>query len=102
MTICGCAFTVLGSATEGRRSAPGAVYLARSAKCPRLKFRSHRPAPFPWRQLMPSRLLRVLASAALFAATLLPWPAQAQYPNQTIKIIVTHPAGGLPDTVARI
>ncbi len=41
---------------------------------------------------------------ALVACTLAPWSAQgqAQYPNQTIKLLVPASAGGLPDTVARI
>jgi len=30
------------------------------------------------------------------------WSAQAQAPGRTIKFIVTHAAGGVPDTVARI
>ena len=46
-------------------------------------------------------LLGVLtAVAGAFA----PWSAkgQAAYPSQTIKLMVPNPAGGLPDTVARI
>src|SRR5215475_12767172 len=31
-----------------------------------------------------------------------PWSAQAQTPHAAIKFLITHPAGGLPDTVARI
>src|SRR6476620_6620839 len=51
-----------------------------------------------------SRRAVTIAFATLAAAMLLPWSAQAQatYPSQAIKFIVTHPAGGLPDTVARI
>ena len=55
--------------------------------------------------MMPQPRRAVTAAlAALVAAVLLPWPvnAQAPYPSQPIKFIVTHPAGGLPDTVARI
>jgi tripartite-type tricarboxylate transporter receptor subunit TctC len=45
-----------------------------------------------------------LACTTLVACMLAPWSAQAQAPasGQTIKFIITHPAGGLPDTVARI
>lgn len=55
--------------------------------------------------------MRSLSSAAALAAVLsalagvvLGRPAQAQetYPSQTIKLMVPNPAGGLPDTVARI
>ncbi len=28
--------------------------------------------------------------------------AQASYPNKPIRLIITNPAGGLPDTVARL
>jgi tripartite-type tricarboxylate transporter receptor subunit TctC len=40
----------------------------------------------------------------LVACSLVPGPAQSQapYPSQTIKLIIPNPAGGLPDTVARI
>jgi tripartite-type tricarboxylate transporter receptor subunit TctC len=46
----------------------------------------------------------VASAAALVAITLMPRPAasQAAYPSQTIKLMVPNPAGGLPDTVARI
>ena len=47
----------------------------------------------------------LVARVAVLAALLLTsWPAhsQAPYPNQTIKLIVPNPAGGLPDTVSRI
>jgi tripartite-type tricarboxylate transporter receptor subunit TctC len=41
--------------------------------------------------------------AALAACSFAPWAVQAQTPSTpTIKFIITHPAGGLPDTVARI
>ena len=44
------------------------------------------------------------ALATLAAWTLAPWSAQGQPApsGATIKFIITHPAGGLPDTVARI
>ena len=44
------------------------------------------------------------ALATLAACTLAPWAAQGQPSSTapTIKFIITHPAGGLPDTVARI
>ena len=44
------------------------------------------------------------ALATLAACTLTPFGAQAQPSSTapTIKFIITHPAGGLPDTVARI
>src|SRR5262245_14026007 len=44
------------------------------------------------------------ALAALAACMLAPFGAQAQPSSTapTIKFIITHPAGGLPDTVARI
>ena len=43
----------------------------------------------------------VLAAGSLWLS---PVPAQSQagYPNQAIKLMVPNPAGGLPDTVARI
>jgi len=46
----------------------------------------------------------LLALATLAGCSLTPWSAQGQapYPSQTIKFMITHPAGGLPDTVARI
>jgi tripartite-type tricarboxylate transporter receptor subunit TctC len=44
--------------------------------------------------------------ALLAGCTVAAWQAQAQtqvpYPRQTIKLMVPNPAGGLPDTVARI
>ena len=45
----------------------------------------------------------VLATAALISVlSPLAARAQAPYPNQTIKIIVPNPPGGLPDTLSRI
>jgi len=45
----------------------------------------------------------VLFTAALIGLlTPLAAFAQAPYPNQTIKIIVPNPPGGLPDTITRI
>src|SRR5262245_35221239 len=41
-----------------------------------------------------------LAVIGLFGAA--PADAQAQYPNQPVKLVVPFSAGGLPDTVARI
>jgi tripartite-type tricarboxylate transporter receptor subunit TctC len=43
-----------------------------------------------------------LCAAALIVALAPLARAQAPYPNQTIKIIVPNPAGGLPDTLSRI
>ena len=42
--------------------------------------------------------------AAIFGATLLAAisSAQAQYPNKTIRMVVTYPTGGAPDILARI
>ncbi len=49
------------------------------------------------------RILRNLLSAAFGLGLLLQAPAGAQtYPSQPIRLIITNPAGGLPDTVARI
>ena len=45
----------------------------------------------------PLRALAVLAALVAPSAA----PAQAPYPNQTIKFIVPYAPGGLPDTVAR-
>jgi tripartite-type tricarboxylate transporter receptor subunit TctC len=49
---------------------------------------------------------RRAALAAIALLSLAPAPAgaqnQAPYPNQTIRFVVPYPAGGLPDTVARI
>src|SRR5262245_60220966 len=52
--------------------------------------------------MFPSRRT-ALTALALFGA-LAPWSAQAQTPpsGPSIKFLITHPAGGLPDTVARI
>src|SRR5262245_19511506 len=51
----------------------------------------------------------LIAVVTLGAGVLLAGPVQAQTPSpgqigtgQTIKFLITHPAGGLPDTVARI
>jgi tripartite-type tricarboxylate transporter receptor subunit TctC len=51
-----------------------------------------------------SPLAAVLGLLASGLAWLAPWPAQGQapYPSQTVKLLVPNPAGGLPDTVARI
>ncbi len=55
---------------------------------------------------MTSAGLRALGMAVLatFATALAPLAAlgQAAYPSQTVKLMVPNPAGGLPDTVARI
>lgn len=49
---------------------------------------------------------RLIASAALAAMAVCAAPARAQqaetYPSQPIRLFITNPAGGLPDTVARI
>ncbi|MDZ4075752.1 MAG: tripartite tricarboxylate transporter substrate-binding protein [Hylemonella sp.] len=48
----------------------------------------------------------MLWGCALSAAAVLALPslaqAQAPYPNKTIRLVVPNPAGGLPDTVARL
>lgn len=48
----------------------------------------------------------MLWGCALSAAGVLAFPglaqAQAPYPNKTIRLVVPNPAGGLPDTVARL
>lgn len=51
-----------------------------------------------------SRRASIAAAAVLVACLLAPWPAVSQpaCPSRTIKLIVPNPAGGLPDTVARI
>ena len=52
-----------------------------------------------------ARLSSAAAFMALLSALVLtPRPAESQtaYPSQTIKLMVPNPAGGLPDTVARI
>jgi tripartite-type tricarboxylate transporter receptor subunit TctC len=54
---------------------------------------------------MTSQPLRAafLALTVLSVCAVAPWPAQAQTsPGPSIKFLVTHAAGGLPDTVARI
>ena len=45
-----------------------------------------------------------LLPAVLIAGLLLPMPApaQSQYPNQPIKLIVPYAPGGVPDTTARL
>jgi tripartite-type tricarboxylate transporter receptor subunit TctC len=47
---------------------------------------------------------QVIFAAVAAALSLVPGAgrAQAPYPTQTIKLIVPNPAGGLPDTIARI
>ncbi len=52
----------------------------------------------------PSSVAASIALLTALVASLAPWPAQSQapYPSQTIKLMVPNPAGGLPDTVARI
>jgi len=50
-------------------------------------------------------LRAALVGLAMFGvAALAPWSAQGQTPpsGPSIKFLITHPAGGLPDTVARI
>jgi tripartite-type tricarboxylate transporter receptor subunit TctC len=61
-----------------------------------------RPGEEPMLSLV-TRTLSIALLAAL-AGPLAPLPAQGQapYPSQTIKVMVPNPAGGLPDTVARI
>jgi tripartite-type tricarboxylate transporter receptor subunit TctC len=51
-----------------------------------------------------SSAVRAVASLIALAACLVPGPADSQtaYPSQAIKLMVPNPAGGLPDTVARI
>lgn len=46
------------------------------------------------------RVAAATAAACLLAAS--PAQGQAPYPSQAIKLMVPNPAGGLPDTVARI
>src|SRR5262245_30897169 len=68
-------------------------------KCPRFAARSNH------RQGRPMKSRRaVLAALMAFATAHMPTAAlaQAPYPNQTIRLVVPYPAGGLPDTVARI
>jgi len=45
-----------------------------------------------------------LVAFAALLGSLAPWSVQGEtaYPSQTIKLIVANPAGGLPDTIARI
>ena len=51
-----------------------------------------------------SSVAALIASVTVLVNALAPWPAESQvaYPSQTIKLMVPNPAGGLPDTVARI
>ena len=51
---------------------------------------------------MTSAGLRALCIAVLAVSAAPPALAQAAYPSQTVKMMVPNPAGGLPDTVARI
>jgi tripartite-type tricarboxylate transporter receptor subunit TctC len=51
---------------------------------------------------MTSAGLRALCIAVLAVSAAPPALAQAPYPSQTVKMMVPNPAGGLPDTVARI
>jgi tripartite-type tricarboxylate transporter receptor subunit TctC len=53
---------------------------------------------------MNSRRLHIWLAVMLAGAMAAPFPARAEaaYPNRTIKLIIPAPAGGLPDTVARI
>ena len=51
---------------------------------------------------MRSAGLRALCIAVLAVSAAPPALAQAPYPSQTVKMMVPNPAGGLPDTVARI
>jgi tripartite-type tricarboxylate transporter receptor subunit TctC len=45
---------------------------------------------------------KLVATAALAMSLIGSAQAQAPYPNQTIKLIVPNPPGGLPDTIARV
>ena len=51
---------------------------------------------------MMSRTLRVLSIAVAAVLAVPSALGQALYPSQTVKLMVPNPAGGLPDTVARI
>jgi tripartite-type tricarboxylate transporter receptor subunit TctC len=51
---------------------------------------------------MKSPGLRVVSLTVLAAAAAPSALAQSAYPSQTVKLMVPNPAGGLPDTVARI
>jgi tripartite-type tricarboxylate transporter receptor subunit TctC len=55
---------------------------------------------------MTSQPLRIafIAVGMFLVCTLAPWSAHGEvpYPSRTIKFVVPYPAGGLPDTVARI
>src|SRR6266849_8029470 len=53
--------------------------------------------------MMARRLRPVfIALATLAVCASVQWSAQAQAPGRTIKFIITNPAGGVPDTVARV
>jgi tripartite-type tricarboxylate transporter receptor subunit TctC len=53
--------------------------------------------------MMARRLRPVfIALATLAVCAPMQWSARAQWPSRPIKFIITHPAGGMPDTVARI
>jgi tripartite-type tricarboxylate transporter receptor subunit TctC len=49
-----------------------------------------------------SPVLRRALLAILVAGLCLPWPALAQYPSESIKLIVPYAPGGVPDTIARL
>lgn len=55
---------------------------------------------------MSSTFMKIAAAASILLGSVTLGQAQTQgasnYPNQQIRFIITHPAGGLPDTVARI
>src|SRR5574339_694957 len=53
-------------------------------------------------EAMKSPGLRVVSIAVLAGAAAPSALAQSAYPSQTVKLMVPNPAGGLPDTVARI
>jgi tripartite-type tricarboxylate transporter receptor subunit TctC len=53
-------------------------------------------------RLSSATALVALLGAFIAASTSTPAQSQAAYPSQTIKLMVPNPAGGLPDTVARI
>jgi tripartite-type tricarboxylate transporter receptor subunit TctC len=52
----------------------------------------------------PHSLRAAFAAFAVLAGAAVPWTAQAQsaYPQHTIRFYIPAPAGGLPDTVARV
>ena len=51
-----------------------------------------------WKPLVGS----VLCASTALALLLAPPSVQAQYPNKTIRMVVTYPTGGAPDILARI